>query len=313
MTQPSIVATGLICLDVLEGTDGDDKRFTAGGCINLLMILQQFGWDAIPVARLGNDRAASLILQELELWRMNTRYIERDSSIHTPVYRLRVHAGGHRFEKHCSDCKQPFPPYQPVPFDDYDRIKRALPAWRTVCYVDKVSEFGAWLVRDYKQSGAFIVFEPNRIDDVELFREILDQTDILKYSRERRGGIHEWSDSLRIPLEIETAGRDGLFWRTASATGRGEWKREHSLPVRSFHDAAGAGDWLTAMLVHALCADGNRRSFEMKLDSIDSILRVGQTASAQNCRYPGARGLMYQGHSPLRGRTYCPYCENAIL
>ena len=103
-------------------------------------------------------------------------------------------------------------------------------------------------------------------------------------------------------------------------------------------DAAGAGDWCSAGIIHLLGRSGRRGFEKADANDIDAALSFGQALAALNCYYEGARGNMYRiskrkfqtlihqiwnGTSPLESieeketvrtskviRYICPYCGN---
>ena len=70
-------------------------------------------------------------------------------------------------------------------------------------------------------------------------------------------------------------------------------ERNRSLPGPGSRDTAGAGDWCTAGLLHALARRGATGLKEATEKEIEDALRLGQALAAVKCRYEGARGVMY--------------------
>ncbi len=308
MTTPTIIATGLACLDVMDDRSGYPPQLTAGGFPNALILLCQRGWNSIPIAVLGLDRAGDYLMQEFLDWKLDTRFIDRRVNVHTPIYILYHRNGGHYFGKECPGCHTPFPPYEPVQPGYIAVIRDSLPKTIDVCYFDKVSPAALDLAALCRERSARVMFEPNRIENEDLFRRSVAVSDIVKYSRERRDRIQDFTDAIPVPLEIETAGAEGLYYRIARQGESREWRFLPACQVSNFVDAAGAGDWLTTTLLATL-VPGN--SFEAQLnclDRIEEILRMGQQASAYNCQFAGARGALYTDRRLLRGNDYCPYC-----
>ena len=67
------------------------------------------------------------------------------------------------------------------------------------------------------------------------------------------------------------------------------WARLGSFPAHVV-DAAGAGDWLSAGLIHRMFGGGSRIPGRR---GIESALRFGSALAAANCGFVGARGMMY--------------------
>ncbi len=309
MAQPTIIAAGLACLDVM-GIDSEQiPRLSTGGFPNALIILKTKGWNAIALAGLGADRAGDYVLQEFNDWGIDARFVQRMPDINTPVYVLYHTKDGHFYGKECPYCKIHFPLYSPIESETIERILPQLPQRINLFYFDKVAQSLLNLAHYYKKRSALTMFEPNRIDDQETFHQSAATSDIMKYSNERRSGVQAITDSLPIPLEIETAGQQGLHYRIFSNGTRSAWRPLPSVSTSGFVDAAGAGDWLTASLIDSVCRDGDFHSIIANQSLLEEILIKGQRASAGNCRYAGARGLLYKERNMLNGNDFCPYCH----
>ncbi len=309
MTQPTIIAAGLACLDVMGIGSEKIPRLSTGGFPNALIILKTKGWNSIALAGLGADRAGDYVLQEFNDWGIDTRLVHRIPDINTPIYVLYHKNEGHFYGKECPYCQTRFPLYSPLEPETIEKILPELPKQVNLFYFDKVAQSLVNLAHHYKKHCAITMFEPNRIDDQELFRQSAAISDIMKYSSDRRTGVQSVTDALPIPLEIETAGPQGLHYRTFSNGIRSAWRSLPSVSTSGFVDAAGAGDWLSASLIDSLCRDGNFYSIIADQSRLDDILIKGQHASAENCRYAGARGSLYKNRKMLRGNDFCPFCQ----
>jgi fructokinase len=344
-SKPVCIGTGLVALDVVINGDPNSppKLWTGGSCGNVLTILSYLGWKSYPLARLRDDVAAEELLKDLERWKVRTILISRNDSGSTPIIieKIGTNRSGiawHRFEWVCPNCGSWFPRYKPVLARDIGQISMRIPQSQ-VFYFDRVVRSSIELAKMNKSKGALIVFEPSGINDKKLFYECLDVADIVKFSHERLGHAQELIERINVPLEIETLGAGGLRYRIDGNGKRSrKWKTMRSYPVVNLKDAAGAGDWCSAGIIHLLGSAG-RKGFE-KADAkdIDAALSFGQALAALNCYYEGARGSMYStskrkfktlirgiwnGTSPLESieeretirtskviRYICPYCGN---
>ena len=101
-------------------------------------------------------------------------------------------------------------------------------------------------------------------------------------------------DSKGPLLEIETLGAEGLRYRSRIAGARTHcWERLDAFEVTELRDAAGAGDWFTAGIIHRLAQQGSRGLMNTRPRQVEDALRFGQALAAWNCGYLGARGGMY--------------------
>jgi fructokinase len=137
-------------------------------------------------------------------------------------------------------------------------------------------------------------FEPAGFAEPRLFREALALAHILKYSHERVRSFQSIGNSKGPLLEIETLGAEGLRYRSRIAGARTDgWERLEAFEVTEMRDAAGAGDWCTAGIIHRLAQRGLGGLMKARRPQVEDALRFGQALAAWNCGYEGARGGMY--------------------
>jgi fructokinase len=310
--KPTCIGTGLVALDVvINGNPDLPPMLRAGGsCGNVLTILSYLGWKSYPFARLRDDVAAVEVLQDMGKWGVKTRLISRNGTGSTPIIveRIGTNQRGvpwHRFEWVCPNCGSWLPKHKAVLAKDVKRDGKRLPRSQ-VFYFDRVAPGSLELAKIYKKRDAFIFFEPSAIKNKECFLECLRVADIVKYSHERLGHTAELMDKVPIPLEIETLGADGLRYRLGSEGKRiRRWKIMHGYPVNDLKDAAGAGDWCSAGIIHLLGTKGKKGFKKASSKQIDNALSFGQALAALNCYYEGARGSMYNISRRNIGKLVC--------
>ncbi len=298
--KPVCVGTGLVTLDIVINRNPElPPRLWAGGsCGNVLTILSYLGWRAYLIARLGDDEAAAELLKDMESWKVKTTLVSRDSSQHTPVVveKLGLTKNGipwHRFEWTCPVCGSWLPKHKSVAAKAVEQISGRVPRAK-VFYFDRVARSSVELAKVSKSHGAAVVFEPSGIKNQKLFLECLEISDLVKYSHERLGHVRELTQNRKVPLEIETLGAEGLRYRLRT-DGRqsGKWKRMQAHTVKNLKDAAGAGDWCSAGIIHWLCSAGSKTIGDATTQDIETALDFGQILAAVNCYFEGARGIMY--------------------
>ena len=74
-------------------------------------------------------------------------------------------------------------------------------------------------------------------------------------------------------------------------------------------DAAGAGDWCSAGMIHNLCKKGRVALETLKVKELETSLQYGQFLGAANCCFFGARGLMYNLTLPEVNNLYKNYLK----
>ena len=301
VAQPLIVGAGLLALDVVIKSNSSRPlgRWAGGTCGNVLLALRYLGWRAAPVARLGADKAARRVLDDLRTWAVSTRFITITDDGSTPVVVHRIGRTGsgepyHSFSWRCPGCGTRLPGYKPVLASAAEALVDRLETPK-VFFFDRVSRGTLTLARALAKRGAAIVFEPSAVGNPILFREAWSLAHVVKYSHERLHDLPtepELGDGVRI--QIETLGREGLRYRSgAPRCGMGSWQRLEALPAETLLDAAGSGDWCTAGIIHQLFRRDAGSLNTVSDAGLRSALRYGQALAAWNCGFEGARGGMY--------------------
>lgn len=294
--QPICIGTGLIALDVVLSEKSPPRVWAGGSCGNVLTILSYLGWSTYPIARLGNDPAAAVLLADMERWRVKTDLIIQDESSSTPVIveKIGVKKNGiprHWFEWACPHCGSSLPKYRPFPANIVSTVNERIPASQAY-YFDRVSPSSIALAEEASRRGALIVFEPSGIKDERLFQQGLGLADIVKYSDDRLKDLRGFT--FNNGLEVVTSNSAGTRYRVLR---RGKtvahWRSKPAFEVKNFMDAAGAGDWCSAGLIYLLGRGGKRGFERASSKDIDEAINFGQALAALKCYYEGARGNMY--------------------
>jgi fructokinase len=144
------------------------------------------------------------------------------------------------------------------------------------------------------EKGAVIVFEPSGIGDERLFREAIELSHIVKYSRDRIGHLGDFLRKGHPLLEIQTFGEQGLRYRLDGQQKLSNvWKETEAFHVTDLRDTVGAGDWCTAGILHVIARNGSKGLRNLTLGQVENGIMLGQALAAVNCKYEGARGMMY--------------------
>lgn len=303
--QHSCVGTGFIVLDVIRNSAGataTEKRFAGGSCGNVLTILAYFGWNASAVGRIGDDHVGHELVDDLLRWRVDTNLLQMEAGRGTPivVQENYLDARGrprHRFSRACPVCGASLPAYRPLLTSEAATIAAKLPT-HSVFYFDRVAPGALELAQRSRARGALVVFEPSGIKDERLFTECLKASHIVKYASDRIEGVHEIVAKAKLPVEIETLGAKGLRLRVRADDRMGAWKELPAFSAPELRDAAGAGDWTTAGIIHGLMGrSGSADEVVADVDAVVLATQQGQALAALNCGFEGARGLMYVADS----------------
>lgn len=298
--KPVIIGSGLIALDVVmnEGR-GEQTRLWAGGtCGNVLTILSYLGWAAYPVARLNGDAASKLVAEDLSRWEVHRDFANLQPGSRTPIVVQRIRQDGngmacHRFSRKCPICGNWLPGYTALPASLVEGISTRVNSPK-VFFFDRVSSGTLSLAKVSAENGAIVFFEPSNITNPRLFKDALALSHVLKYSQERMSQYSEILEASNVLLRIETLGKDGLRYKSSIASYEtGDWKYLDAYKVNRIRDTAGAGDWLTAGIIHLLGQMGLEGLQRVTSAGLMKALRFGQSLAAWNCGFEGARGGMY--------------------
>lgn len=296
MKKFNCAGTGLLALDVLikGNSEYNPKIFAGGSCGNVLSILSFLGLNSYPIARLGDNDATDLIIEDLTKWNVNFDFIEREEKGSTPIIIHRIldsplNQPKHRFEFRNPNNGKWLPSFRPVLAKKVDKICNDLPKL-DLFYFDRISRSSIELAKFAKKQGALIFFEPSSNRDRKQFDECLEVSDIVKFSNDRIKSYKDEYPHIQTILEIETNGKEGLNYRFNS----NEWKSLKAYEIDNALDTAGAGDWCSAGIIDKLFFLDLKTLSSLRETNIIDALKYGQALGAINCLYIGARGLMYQ-------------------
>lgn len=306
--------TGLVALDVVISNDIEKPtQFYAGGsCGNVLTILSYMGWDSYPIARLSNNVASDLLIQDLNKWKVKEDLLTFTEDGSTPIIIHRILKDKHGLSKHRFEFRNPedgkyLPSYKPCLSKSVQDILQKSPVPK-IFYFDRINRASIDLAKAHKENGATIFFEPSSIKDEKGFRKCLEVADILKFSEDRIPNYTTIFPKGQALIEILTLGEKGLRYRRKDSA---KWSGVKGYVIEHVLDTAGAGDWCTAGIISMLFTN-NCHLESVSNKELETVLKFGQVLSAINCTFEGARGLMYnmkyddiisKAESVLRAKT----------
>jgi len=293
------IGAGLIALDVVINGNPNIplKLFAGGSCGNVVTILSFFNWDSFPVARLKMNDASKKLLDDLSDWKVNTSLITMTPDGSTPIIIQRIKRDKNGNAIHTFQFRNPengewLPAYKPVLHSEVNYIIKKSPI-PSVFYFDRVNRSSIDLAKYYKGKGAVIFFEPSSMSENKQFEECLNVADIIKFSNERINNYSDLFPDQRVPLEIETLGKEGLRYRFSHQLKSKQWINLTSYKISYVVDAAGSGDWFSAGVISKITTNGLKGFKNRNEKFILKALKYGQALGALNCFFDGARGLMY--------------------
>lgn len=290
VNRASCWGAGFVAMDIVD-VDGERFASVGGSCGNVMAILAWLGWQARPIARLGADVTGGFIREELRGIGVDVGYLTEEAPIRSPIVLQRFAMGRdgrrtHRFSLTCPGCGRWLPRHRPITLAQSKTLAHGDEA-PDVFYFDRVSPASLGLAKVARSRDALVVFEPSSIDDESKFQRAVDSCDVLKFSEQRLGHVPDLPFAAAPKLIVETQGESGLRYRWA-----GRWSHLEAFAVDDVVDAAGSGDWCTAVLIHELGRSGVRSFLKATRGKIAEAMERGQAVAAVNCGFVSARGAM---------------------
>jgi sugar/nucleoside kinase (ribokinase family) len=295
-----LVGTGFLALDLLyrDAARSPARRYAGGSFGNVMAILAYFGWKSYPVARLGTGPHARTVLDDLEEFRVDTKFVCRARTGATPLIVVRVakKVGGgfqSRFEWRHPRSGGRLPSYRPLPKFVAAEVSPNLPTAR-VFYFDRAEPSSLLLATTMSKRGALVYFEPSSCKDERMFTACMAVSDVVKYSAERIPQPPRNPDTPSPRLEIQTLGSAGLRYRLKEGSAKpGPWRNLAAHPAGECKDSTGCGDWTSAGFLNQVGRNGRKGFLCLDENSIVDALSFGQALAAVNSEFEGARGPMY--------------------
>jgi fructokinase len=281
---PSVLTCGFVALDTL--VDDNVLGYMAGGTAgNVAAALAFLGWEATVAAVVGGDEAGTRLRRDLARAGVRTRYVTVRKESATPQVIHELLDEGHRYHFRCYDCGRRLAKSLPPPEALAATILEEQPD-PDVFLFDRASRFSVALAEEYTKRGTIVFFEPATRGRPELVARAYAAATIVKCADDSPTDV---GSLLRLRDDrtfIVTSGANGVRFRH----GQRNIRRLQAPAAPTVIDAAGAGDWTTAGLLHALLVDDRTaRMFSEK--DIEGAVGWGQAAAALNCAWRGARGI----------------------
>lgn len=288
MIGGKVLGAGLACVDVV------DKSISLGGTsANVMTILAQMGFDASMLTTEYTNEAGKWYSNALNMRRIFPIYFQT-SKKQLPIVLEEMDESGkkHYFRTKCPNCKNSLMNVILPTQKNVENVLNDKQQFNMVFY-DRFSS-GIKAVAE-KNNKAWIMYEPNAS---RMYSNLLNGcrlADIVKFSSDRISD--SISDKLLIDLKNENTkivivsmGERGLKFTIKNNWNWREWAYISSTK-KNVVDAAGAGDWLTAIFLKQLLnMYPEKRNFD-EGNMID-MLEFAQTIAQKTCDYKGAQGIL---------------------
>jgi sugar/nucleoside kinase (ribokinase family) len=257
---PTIIGSGLAFLDIILSNEFNKPLYEAGGtCGNVLADLSYLKWKSIPVARIGNDIAGRILINDLLKNGVDVKHILVEEQGKTPriIERLSSNeiSAKHVYLVRCPVCQTYLPRFR-IPNLKYVRDILEDNKIPQVFFFDLMTPSTLEIAYNYRQAGSLVYFEPNNLQYVVDIKKGFRLSHIVKFSgREDIENTIEADDNIRKILlmgpllVIKTLGEYGVIY------GLRDINKQHymkSIKLNNVVDSCGAGDWFTIGFLYYL-------------------------------------------------------------
>lgn len=274
----TVIAAGYTVLDVVSAK-GLLWHAAGGSAANIAANLAYLGWRTSLAARIGTDCAGQVVHGDLLSCQVDVSRLMMDPSTHTPVLRHLVTDVGHSYGFGCRSCGRGAAAHRPLPPTVAED-----PPVADVFVFDRPSVANLQFAEAHATSGKRVLYEPSTRGTAERYRRACVTANIIKYSAQRQAIVEPSLPRARSDqLVLITHGSDGAEYRI------GDKKGQVPAPIVRSLDSGGAGDWMTAGLIHRLPTSW------VSLDeaTVVAALTWAQALAALSTLMPGARTLSY--------------------
>lgn len=291
----------MICTDagasLMEGVHFSKK--TGGAPTNVAAAIASLGGQVDLMAQVGNDPFGQLLIQEMETFGVNTKYMLKDTSAFTTFAFVSLMKNGERdfvFNRG-ADANLKLSEVEGFQIQDYGVVHFG----SATAFLDGHLRNSYYdVLEDCLQSGSFISFDPN-------YRSLLFQDSIpefiqhswhffknchfFKVSDEEAlllTGATELQDAVRIFQENTGA----AFCITLGSSGTllshmGQQVMVPSISVQAL-DTTGAGDAFVGAMLFSLAGQEQADLDTISLESLEEFVASANRAGARTCEYHGA-------------------------
>lgn len=272
-----VIAAGYTVLDVVSA-DGCRWHAAGGTAANIAANLAYLGWQSRIAARIGTDTAGQAVHDNLVESGVDVSLLMMDPATATPIVHHIVGESDHKYRFGCRECGRGAATHRPLPPTDATKH----PELADIFVFDRPSVANLQVAEAHARGLKLVLYEPSTRATPERHRRACATAKIIKYSSQRRAVVGPSLPEVKPDqLLIVTHGAGGSEFRLG--------RRTYDLPAAKVaaRDSGGAGDWMTAGLIHLLPRDGN----DLHPAQVGEALAWAQTLAALSTMLPGARTL----------------------
>ena len=289
-----LLTAGYVTLDaIVRSRSAGDYWHAAGGTTgNVSVFAAALGIEARVLARVGQDRRGLRLLEFLSKAGVDTSHVERVSRMRTPgiIEVIRgTSDGAHQFTYRCPACQTRLPKDAIVSVRGVDAAIQTIDQFDAF-FFDRATSATIRLAKAAREAALLVMFEPPSVPRTANAECAAALSDIVKLSLKPSQCPGQWRPSVEAHTQfiVETLGAQGVRVRSKRAD---EWDMLRECPAiqqQVIRDTAGAGDWLTAGLLHSLLQSRDAISTSQLNESIE----YGQRLSAISLAFDGPQGAL---------------------
>lgn len=301
-----VLAIGLVALDVIEQSDLMATRYRldlGGSCGNVVAILALCGVPTHICSRMADDYSGRWLKRRLKQHLVDTTSLATDIPATATVVQHSVAEPNrtHRFSFRHPATRQRLPFFQaPTKAQVRDAVDRHGPL---LIYIDRLFPGALEGIRMATDSDIPVVVEPSHQVTKDEITRYLKDAFAVKVSEEHLAQHATTLDLLNNRLQIVTRGNKGLKYRIRSRSGNySKWKHVAAVQPPNLGDTAGAGDWISGILIAYCWHTRIKQGGKIRTNDITKGLRVATKAAGLSVQYNGPRGVLYsaEGRKALR-------------
>ena len=292
------LAAGSMPMDIVQKKepDGSVRRLyvhvggTPGNVAT--MLAAQFSWRAMPVARFDGSGWGSRLVEDLERYGADTRFVSTEGDGGTTLFveTHRVDRDGNPKISYRSQTPRggPFTNYRYLNKKDVPAFLARLGADRPdVLFYDQPAVGLRTLAEALRPRGTLVFFEPPTRCDPKDLAKSLASADIVKVSSEAYSDA-AFLEGLSDKLVVRTMNKEGLRFNLRGAG----WRTLPPVANPDFVDGEGAGDWTSSALLAALGRRGLPRIADLDEATVADCLREAQETASRSVGFLGSKGML---------------------
>ena len=265
----------------------------AGGTSgNVSIFASALGIQTTILARVGEDRRASRILQFLSEAGIDISRVEKVPRLRTPGIIELIRGtpdGTHRFTYTCPACRTRLPKDAVVSKRRADTEAKTIDQFDAL-FFDRATPSTVRLAEAAQSAGLLVMFEPATIPRTAIAEDAAALSDIVKISLKPSQRPGQWNppQDAHTRFIVETLGARGVSLLSRLSQVWSAPQKWPAVPQDTIRDTAGAGDWLSAGILNSLLEKRDK----ITTDVLERAIKYGMRLSSISLAFDGPQGAL---------------------